>query len=166
MHHHGPTHRQHPTPLYLDSYSRLPGVVSPGSVKDQDSLPRPGVPSGPDSRTGSKTEDYDVPGDVPGEPRTESPAAPAAVGLDHPKDDDANVAFELPPREPLSQAHDRVSGSEDEDEEEGYGDMRVAVLVPYSGPGLPIWFDAFTDLAASNKDLVDWLIFCEQVGNV
>lgn len=54
-----------------------------------------------------------------------------------------------------------VDGTSGEDE--GYGDMRVAVLVPYSGPGLPLWFDAFTDLAAANKDLVDWIIFCDEV---
>lgn len=47
--------------------------------------------------------------------------------------------------------------------EGAYGDMRIAILVPYSGPGLPVWFDAFTDLAAMNKDLVDWIIFCEEV---
>lgn len=45
----------------------------------------------------------------------------------------------------------------------GYGDMRIAVLVPYSGPGLPVWFDAFTDLAAANSNLMDWIIFCEKV---
>lgn len=45
----------------------------------------------------------------------------------------------------------------------GYGDMRIAVLVPYSGPGLPVWFDAFTDLAAANRNLMDWIIFCEKV---
>lgn len=44
-----------------------------------------------------------------------------------------------------------------------YGDMRVAVLIPYSGAGLPVWFDAFTELAAANEELVDWIIFCEQV---
>lgn len=161
MHHHGPTHRHHPTPQYLDSYSRLPGVVSPGKAEEHDSLPRPGAPSVPDSMRAarSRTEDDE---DVPREPRTERPAAPAAVAWDHPKEDRDTVAFELPPRQTLSGSHDGVPGSEDENE--GYGDMRVAVLIPYSGPGLPIWFDAFTDLAASNKDLVDWLIFCEEVG--
>ncbi|CAM9865198.1 unnamed protein product [Ectocarpus sp. 12 AP-2014] len=160
MHHHGPTHRHNPTPQYLDSYSRLPGVVSPGKAEEHDSLSRPGAPSVPDSMRAarSRTEDDE---DVPREPRTERPAAPAAVAWDHPKEDRATVAFELPPRQTLSGSHDDgVSGSEDEDG--GYGDMRVAVLIPYSGPGLPIWFDAFTDLAASNKDLVDWLIFCEE----
>lgn len=44
-----------------------------------------------------------------------------------------------------------------------YGEMRIAVLVPYSGPGLPVWFDAFTDLAAANSKLMDWIIFCEEV---
>lgn len=47
--------------------------------------------------------------------------------------------------------------------EEGYGDMRVAVLVPYSGPGLPLWFDAFTELAAASAAAVDWIIFCDEV---
>lgn len=61
---------------------------------------------------------------------------------------------------PLQQ---QTGDSEEEEEEEGYGDMRVAVLVPYAGPGLPLWFDAFADLAAANSAAVDWLIFCEEV---
>ena len=47
--------------------------------------------------------------------------------------------------------------------EDCYGGMRVAVLVPYSGPGLPLWFDSFVELAAASKDAVDWIIFCEEV---
>ncbi|CAM9102064.1 unnamed protein product [Ascophyllum nodosum] len=46
--------------------------------------------------------------------------------------------------------------------EDCYGGMRVAVLVPYSGPGLPLWFDSFVELAAASKDAVDWIIFCEE----
>lgn len=46
-----------------------------------------------------------------------------------------------------------------------YEDMRVAVLVPFSGPGLPVWFDAFAELAAANSELVDWKIFCEEVSH-
>lgn len=57
---------------------------------------------------------------------------------------------------PPSQLVDNTEGNE-------YGDMRVAVLVPYAGPGLPLWFDAFTDLAAASSAAVDWLIFCEEV---
>lgn len=57
----------------------------------------------------------------------------------------------------------REGEEEQEEEEEGYGDMRVAVLVPYSGPGLPLWFDAFTELAAASSAAVDWIIFCEEV---
>lgn len=57
----------------------------------------------------------------------------------------------------------RDGGDLDAGTNEGYGDMRVAVLVPYSGKGLPLWFDAFTDLASASGDLVDWIIFCEEV---
>lgn len=46
---------------------------------------------------------------------------------------------------------------------EGYGDMRVAVLLPYSGDGLPVWFDTFTHLAAANKEVIDWIVFCKEV---
>lgn len=48
----------------------------------------------------------------------------------------------------------------------GYDDMRVAVLVPFSGPGLPVWFDAFAELAGANSELVDWKIFCEKVSHL
>lgn len=81
------------------------------------------------------------------------------------------VGFE-PPKPPLvpSELKDDASpdspASEDgggEGEEDEYGGMRVAVLVPYSGPGLPLWFDAFTELAAASAAAVDWIIFCEEV---
>ena len=83
-------------------------------------------------------------------------------------------AFEPPKLQPLvpSELKDDASpdppASEDVGggEEEGYGDMRVAVLVPYSGPGLPLWFDAFTELAAASAAAVDWIIFCEEVCDV
>lgn len=59
------------------------------------------------------------------------------------------------------EAHSGISGSRSSDE--GYGDMRIAVLIPYSGSGLPSWFDAFAELAGANAALMDWLIFCEEV---
>lgn len=76
------------------------------------------------------------------------------------------VDFDPPPeRQRLSTESDgRSDGANDESrDDEEYGDMRVAVLVPYVGPGLPVWFDAFADLAAASKDAVDWIIFCEEV---
>lgn len=72
------------------------------------------------------------------------------------------VAFEPPPRE-LLPGFEAVEPHASDYTDEGYGDMRVAVLVPYSGPGLPLWFDAFTELAAASRDAVDWIIFCEEV---
>lgn len=48
-------------------------------------------------------------------------------------------------------------------EDDDYGDMRIAVLVPFSGTGLPVWFDLFLDLAEANKKLIDWILFCEEV---
>ncbi|CAM9225368.1 unnamed protein product, partial [Hapterophycus canaliculatus] len=133
MHHHAPTHQQHHG-LFSTLSGSVPFEVNP------DTLPAP--PLVPDSMRPSS----------PSALRTETP-------LDPPREPHYK-GFELPPREPLSEEHqDKVGGI---DGDEGYGDMRVAVLVPYSGPGLPLWFDAFTDLAAANKDLVDWIIFCEE----
>lgn len=82
--------------------------------------------------------------------------------------DGGDADLELPPRPPLLLSEEQSDNLHEELREssgdgEGYGDMRVAVLVPYSGPGLPLWFDAFADLAAASKDLVDWIIFCEEV---
>lgn len=72
--------------------------------------------------------------------------------------DGGNDGFETVERESRQQA-----GRMEEDDSDDYGDMRIAVLVPYSGPGLPVWFDAFMDLAAANGKLMDWIIFCDQV---
>lgn len=44
-----------------------------------------------------------------------------------------------------------------------YGGQRVAVVVPYVGSDLPVWWDAFTEQAKHNEGLVDWIIFCDQV---
>lgn len=41
--------------------------------------------------------------------------------------------------------------------------QRVAVVVPYVGSDLPVWWDAFTEQAKHNEGLVDWIIFCDQV---
>lgn len=45
--------------------------------------------------------------------------------------------------------------------EKDYGDMRVRGLLPYTLANLPVWFDVFTELAAANSEVMDWLIFCE-----
>lgn len=44
-----------------------------------------------------------------------------------------------------------------------YDGQRVAVVVPYIGSDLPVWWDAFTEQARHNEGLVDWIIFCDQV---
>lgn len=43
-----------------------------------------------------------------------------------------------------------------------YG-QRVAVVVPYVGRDLPVWWDAFAEQARLNEGLIDWIIFCDQV---
>lgn len=43
-----------------------------------------------------------------------------------------------------------------------YG-QRVAVVVPYVGKDLPVWWDAFAEQARLNDGLIDWIIFCDQV---
>ncbi|CAM9986485.1 unnamed protein product, partial [Scytosiphon promiscuus] len=140
MHHHAPSHQQHD--------GRFPFFKVSGSVPpDGDSTALPGAPLVPDSMRPFPAMAV----------RTETPLDP--LRAPH------TGVFELPPREPLLEEQvDKFGGTlgGTNDKEEGYGDMRVAVLVPYSGPGLPLWFDAFTDLAAANKDLVDWIIFCEE----
>lgn len=166
MHHHGPTDQER----HGDYLPRWPGAFP---VEDEvkhnsaalpgEALPRetlPGEPSLPDSMKR---------GAVAG---TESPAVqgqePGAAAQAPKTEDDGVAGFTLPAR-PVSVEEDSGHSSESEEskeEDEGYGGMRVAVLVPYSGPGLPLWFDAFTDLAAANKDLVDWIIFCAEVGNL
>lgn len=42
-----------------------------------------------------------------------------------------------------------------------YG-QRVAVVVPYVGRDLPVWWDAFAEQARLNDGLIDWVIFCDQ----
>lgn len=44
-----------------------------------------------------------------------------------------------------------------------YGGQRVAVVVPYVGSDLPVWWDAFAAQAQLNEGLVDWIIFCDKV---
>lgn len=44
-----------------------------------------------------------------------------------------------------------------------YDGQRIAVLVPYIGSDLPVWWDAFAEQAGHNEGLVDWIIICDQV---
>lgn len=44
-----------------------------------------------------------------------------------------------------------------------YDGQRVAVVVPYIGDDLPVWWDVFADHARRNHGLVDWVIFCDKV---
>lgn len=44
-----------------------------------------------------------------------------------------------------------------------FGGQRVAVVVPYVGRDLPVWWDAFAEQARLNDGLIDWIIFCDQV---
>lgn len=44
-----------------------------------------------------------------------------------------------------------------------YDGQRVAVVVPYVGRDLPVWWDVFAEQARLNHGLIDWLIFCDQV---
>lgn len=44
-----------------------------------------------------------------------------------------------------------------------YGGQRVAVVVPYVGRDLPVWWDAFAEQARVNDGLMDWIIFCDEV---
>lgn len=145
----------------------VPSVLSYGGADVHDPAAIPGAPSVPDSMKGGAP--------VPGHDRTDSkkqwqrpPSASGGAAIDV----EDGAGFRLPPRQPLDfdvrDAEGSASSDDDEsgglgEQDKGYGEMRVAVLIPYSGPGLPIWFDAFTDLAAANKDLVDWIIFCAEV---
>lgn len=155
LHHHGPTqdglhrHGDYTSP-------RLPGAFPvEGGDEHISSAALPDEPSVPDSMKGGSVAGTEAAGQQHQKQRGTAPQAK----------DDAAVSFTLPARPLLEEEKTgelselRVSSEEDD----GYGDMRVAVLVPYSGPGLPLWFDAFTDLAAANKDLVDWIIFCAEV---
>lgn len=45
-----------------------------------------------------------------------------------------------------------------------YDGQRVAVVVPYVGTELPVWWEAFAEQAKFNEGLVDWIIFCDKVG--
>ena len=45
-----------------------------------------------------------------------------------------------------------------------YDGQRVAVVVPYVGTELPVWWEAFAEQARFNDGLVDWIIFCDKVG--
>lgn len=44
--------------------------------------------------------------------------------------------------------------------------QRVAVVVPYVGGDLPVWWDAFAEQAKLNDGLVDWIIFCDQASRI
>lgn len=44
-----------------------------------------------------------------------------------------------------------------------YNGQRVAVVVPYVGRDLPVWWDVFAEQAKLNVGLIDWIIFCDQV---
>lgn len=148
MHHHAPSHDGSPTRHHYYPLSKVPVGLSIGVDDKHESPALPREPSLP----GSMREPS-----VPAHDRNHAVDQPRSREEPSESKDSGDIAvLGLPPRPPpLSEG----SGSDDE----GYGDMRVAVLVPYSGPGLPLWFDAFTDLAAANRDLVDWIIFCEEV---
>ncbi|CAN0276732.1 unnamed protein product [Pylaiella littoralis] len=147
MHHHAPSHDGSPTRHHYYPLSKVPVGLPIGVDDKQESPALPREPSLP----GSMREPS-----VPAHDRNHAVDQPRSREEPSESKDSSDIAvLGLPPRPPpLSEG----SGSDDE----GYGDMRVAVLVPYSGPGLPLWFDAFTDLAAANRDLVDWIIFCEE----
>lgn len=40
--------------------------------------------------------------------------------------------------------------------------QRVAVVVPYIGRDLPVWWDAFAEQARLNDGLIDWILFCDE----
>ncbi|CAM9110423.1 unnamed protein product [Ectocarpus sp. 13 AM-2016] len=46
-----------------------------------------------------------------------------------------------------------------------FNGQKVAVVVPYVGKDLPVWWDAFAEQARLNDGLVDWVIFCDQASN-
>ncbi len=163
---HGPAHHKSPGTKRDETSTIVPGQVTleDGGVRYSAAIP--GAPSVPDSMTGPGAL---VPGhdrrtniDQHGWQHTASGAGKAI-------DNGGGVVDQLPPRPPLElDGQNEGPGGGDgpagpPGEDNGYGEMRVAVLVPYSGPGLPIWFDAFTELAAANKDLIDWIIFCAEV---
>ncbi|CAB1119182.1 unnamed protein product [Ectocarpus sp. CCAP 1310/34] len=43
-----------------------------------------------------------------------------------------------------------------------FNGQKVAVVIPYVGKDLPVWWDAFAEQARLNDGLVDWIIFCDQ----
>ena len=158
LHHHGPTDQER----HGDYKPRWPGAFPEDEVKQAsaalpgEALPGEALPAEPSLPDWMKGAAVVAETEPPVNP-TEEPGA----GAQTPKTGGDGVAGDLTlTARPMSE-EDESGGSREEDE--GYGDMRVAVLVPYSGPGLPLWFDAFTDLAAANKDLVDWIIFCAEV---
>lgn len=147
MHGHKPG-RPHFDSVAVDATTphRQDTSVAPGAT----TVPKePSLPDSPQAQSGGTAGT-----------RTIAPPRKAAAPSGH--EDDFVVHFDPPPRQQLPGLTDEGL-SDYGDSEEGYGEMRVAVLVPYSGPGLPIWFDAFTDLAAASEDAVDWIIFCEEV---
>lgn len=157
MHHHSPD------PPPVRDTSRVPGMAS-GPPRD-DTTKNPPVVRHPmvAADTGGRKDSATAAGTQTLAQQEGKSANGGTVVLEPPK---------LPPdltddtAPANTNAHAGGEGEEEEeyDEgEEGYGDMRVAVLVPYSGPGLPLWFDAFTELAAASSAVVDWIIFCEEV---
>lgn len=44
--------------------------------------------------------------------------------------------------------------------------QRVAVVVPYIGRDLPVWWDAFAEQARFNDGLIDWIVFCDEVSTI
>lgn len=166
IHQHGPAHHEGVGTKRDDPSTMVPGLLPPKDGHAQYSAAIPRAPSVPDSMKGLKGLEGRR---VPGHDRTkidEHRQQRTAFRAGEAIDNGSGVGAQLPPRPPLGL--DWQTGGGDEPgrplgEDEGYGEMRVAVLIPYSGPGLPIWFDAFTDLAAANKDLIDWIIFCAEV---
>lgn len=147
-------HRHEPdSPHYVDHFSRVPGIVADDVQDPRNLVALPKAPLVPDSFREPATK----PDDLSVGTQTLSPRG-------RPPEPDIGdiVVFEPPPRQQLPELKVDLSSSSS-DVKGDYDGMRVAVLVPYSGPGLPLWFDAFTDLAAASKDAVDWIIFCEEV---
>lgn len=166
MHHHAPVHQRGVAHHHYDSLSQVPVRTSVEDGDSHNSPALPGEPSLPDSMRETAAVERSSSSSAPAHTRTPRVADQPNLSGKAPetKNSGGDIAdLGLPPRP--SEGQGASLGGESKEpfsEDEGYGDMRVAVLVPYSGPGLPLWFDAFTDLAAASKDLVDWIIFCDE----
>lgn len=163
MHHHEPS-----TPHYVDPFIEPPamGGVPPESTAVVNTVLLPDAPSKP---TGSALETSSTPENDGASVQTEGKwivetLPPSPQETKQSLEEESFVVYDI--EHPGEGQAGEVPGNALEvsaGDREGYGDMRVAVLVPYSGTGLPPWFDAFADLAAASSDAVDWIIFCEAV---